>query len=188
MNRVMKRVIKWNAARYEREYSHPLTVSLLREEYTEWLTATKAVDKLDGLCDLVYVAMGAIWKADIEVESVDEAQEYAANIIEKHMEVGQFWPGHYISTYLDIMEYDNEFPLVESLCLIITAALTEMSGLGLSPEECVDAMLIVCDANDTKTITKTASDVKANVDKGVYFVPPEAKLSLLLEKANATLN
>lgn len=188
MNRVIARVVHWNKLRYAREYNHELTLRLLREEHKEWLTAKTPVDKLDGLCDLVYVAMGAIWKANINIIDAGEAEQQAAIVVGNQLECNELWPAYYIATYLDVMEYDMDYPLVMSLHCIITSALTEMTGLGLSSAQCIEAMLIVCDANDSKTITKTASDVKANTDKGAYFVPSEARLNALLERARGKLN
>ena len=164
MNEVIQRICAWNAARYEQQYDHALTIALLREEYKEWLMAKTPVDQLDGLCDLVYVAFGAIWKANIDLEAMRDAEQQSAQVV------------------------DNDYPLVMSLHLIITSALTQMAGMGLSTDQCVEALLIVCDANDSKSIKKTASNVKANLDKGPYFKAPEPRLTALLEVARGKLN
>lgn len=188
MNEVIQRICAWNAARYEQQYDHALTIALLREEYKEWLMAKTPVDQLDGLCDLVYVAFGAIWKANIDLEAMRDAEQQSAQVVENQLNCNELWPAQYISTYLDVMEYDNDYPLVMSLHLIITSALTQMAGMGLSTDQCVEALLIVCDANDSKSIKKTASNVKANLDKGPYFKAPEPRLTALLEVARGKLN
>ncbi len=189
MNRIFNRVAKWNAARYEQEFDLTLTLSLLREEYTEWLQAKTPVDKLDGLCDIIYVAMGAIWKAKISEEDLAISERQAATVVQNQINCNELWPAYYISTYLDVMEYDMEYPLASSLQLIITSAVTEMTGSGMTYNDCLMALNIVCDANDSKSIKKTKSNVKANDgDKGPYFIPPEAKLTQLLENVHARLN
>lgn len=188
MNRVIKRVNAWNAARYEQQHSLPLTVSLLREEQREFLEAKTPVDKLDALCDLVYVAFGAVWKLDIAIQDLQECYNQAVNVVSNQIECNELFPAMYNSTYIDVLEFDHDYPMAMSLQLIITSCLAEMSGMGLDSEQCIDALLIVCDANDNKTIKKTDANTKANVDKGPYFKAPEARLQELLEVARGKLN
>ena len=47
-----------------------------------------------------------------------------------------------------------------------------------------EALNIVCDANDLKPAKKTASGIKAPLDKGAAFVSPEPRLQALLEAHN----
>ena len=188
MRRVIQRVANWNKARYERVYDNTLTVSLLREEQREWLEAKTPTDKLDALCDLIYVAIGAMWKLDIDSQTANEAHAQSVQVVSNQLECNELYPAMYNNTYIDVLEFDNEYPVVVSLQLIITSSLAEMTGLGLDHDQCIEALLIVCDANDSKTITKTSSDVKANVDKGPFFVAPEARLTKLLEAARGKLN
>ena len=188
MNRVLQRVGAWNAARYEQVHSLPLTVSLLREEQREFLEAKTPVDKLDALCDLVYVAIGALWKLGVQTADMNTAQVQAIEVVRNQLDCNELWPAMYNSTYIDVLEFDNDYPMAMSLQLIITSSLTQMGGFGLDKEQCVEAMLIVCDANDSKTIKKTDANTKANVDKGPYFKAPEARLQALLEVARGKLN
>lgn len=188
MNRVLQRVGAWNAARYEQEHSLPLTVSLLREEQREWLEAKEPVDKLDALCDLIYVAIGAMWKLNVQTQDMNNAQAQAVQVVQNQIECNELFPAMYNSTYIDVLEFDHDYPMAMSLQLIITSSLTEMTGMGLDSEQCVEALLIVCDANDSKTIKKTDVNTKANVDKGPYFKAPELRLTALLEVARGKLN
>jgi len=189
MQNVYQKVTHWNAQRYERKFDLELTINLLREEYQEWLKAKNPVDKLDGLCDIVYVAMGAIWKANINEGNLYDAEAQAIQVVQSQIDCNELWPGYYISTYLDVMEYDEDYPLAMSLQLIICTAMAEMTGLGLDHAQCVEALNIVCASNASKSIKKTASNIKANDgDKGPFFVPPEPKLKALLEVARGRLN
>jgi len=113
---VVRRIVNWNFARYEQIMNVALTNELLKEEVREFNEATTPVDTLDALADIVYVAIGAMWK------------------------------------------------------------------MGLSPGQIHDSLLAVCDANDTKSVSKTHHAVKANVDKGASFVPPEARLQEILDE------
>ena len=57
-----------------------------------------------------------------------------------------------------------------------------MWKLGLNETQIQDAIFAVCDANDTKTASKTPSHIKASVDKGKGFVPPENALQRILNE------
>jgi len=75
---IIQRVIEWNAARYEQEYDDILTNSLLESEILELDQADRdgacgnIVDQVDALGDIIYVAIGAMWKLGL-----DEAQIYS---------------------------------------------------------------------------------------------------------------
>ena len=56
-----------------------------------------------------------------------------------------------------------------------------MWKLGLSSTQIEAAILVVCDANDTKTASKTASHIKASIDKGAGFIAPETRLQEVLD-------
>ena len=60
--RIYERPAEWNALRYKREYNHNLYTDLLFEEYSEYETAKTLVDKLDGLADIFFISIGALWK------------------------------------------------------------------------------------------------------------------------------
>jgi predicted HAD superfamily Cof-like phosphohydrolase len=59
---ILNRVIEWNRQRNNTEYSRQLEVAMLREELNEYETAADPVAELDGICDLVFVAIGALYK------------------------------------------------------------------------------------------------------------------------------
>lgn len=59
--------------------------------------------------------------------------------------------------------------------------MTQMALIGLNTEESLDALLIVCECNDSKSVNKTKPNIKANgKDKGKDFVSPEYALSVVL--------
>lgn len=180
MYTVYTRVCAWNEARYKREYDKKLTISLLREEYKEYLEATTEVDQLDALCDLVYVAMGGLWKAGVPDVTQQIHADNASRILEVLVNEGEINPVYFIGTYLDVYEHLDNYPCALTMHSIITAACTQMTGLMLTLEQCEEAMLIVCDSNDSKAVKRTASNVKANVDKGEGFIAPEPRLKELL--------
>ena len=116
----IRRICNWNWHRYNQEYNHKLTFDLLQEEVIELCDAKEDVDRLDALVDIVYIAVGAMWK------------------------------------------------------------------LGLSHDDIERAILVVCDSNDTKTVKRTLSHIKANINKGEGFIPPEPRLREILDEARRT--
>lgn len=182
---IAQRVAVWNSRRYDQLYNHELALRLLREEYTEWLEADQPVDKLDALCDVIFVAFGAAWKADLNIEALDKGMEQSIDVMLNLVDNLEVNPIYLVATLLDVMEHDNETPLESSLTKIITCCLTQGMGMGLTPMQMLAAVEVVCDSNDSKSIKgKVAANVKANdKDKGAYFVPPEPRLQLILDKA-----
>jgi hypothetical protein len=178
---VFERVSAWNAARYEQEYSNTLAVSLLREEYTEWLHSVVAVDKLDALCDITYVALGIVWKANVHSSMFGVA--FHNSLITVNMLVDSFElnPAYFIGSLIDALEYEADYPVTQSVANIIALSLAQALSMGLSEEQFTQALLVVCDSNDSKSVKKVASDIKANAgDKGLGFIPPEPRLLKIL--------
>lgn len=176
---VYNRVADWNSKRYDQEFNLQLTVSLLTEELEEFLEAQEPVDELDALCDLTYLAMGGLWKLDKPLNP--EVAVRAIKAVESLLDQGIILhPITLLAAVVSETEYDPEAAMYK----VIAVATLLMLHFGFDQEQCEEAMLIVCDSNDSKTIKKTASNVKANVDKGSYFVPPEPRLQALLDSVS----
>ena len=182
MHTVFTRVCAWNKARYKQEHDKALTLNLIREEYQEYREATTKVDQLDALCDLVYLAMGAIWKCGASTAAMEQSQARSAEIMEVMIEAGETNPVYFISTFMDAYEDLDNYPTVQAMCNVIMAAIVQANGLGLDMAQFEQAMLIVCDSNDSKPAVRTASNVKANIDKGDTFIAPEPRLQELLDE------
>lgn len=180
MNKVFKRVAKWNSARYEQEYSRDLTHSLLREEYIEWFQAPDQVNDLKELCDIIFVAMGGIWKLEgNDIQAQQDAEIFAKVILDQ----AELAPGFIIGALLDqnAVQDKNQMDLMHN---IIACAASQIALHSLTNEQIVEALNIVCDSNDTKTIVKIASDTKYSADgKGNFYRPAEPNLRKLMEKA-----
>lgn len=165
-----KRIIDWNAARYEREYNHDLTISLLDEEVSEGVHPdNEAVDELDSFVDVYFVATGALWKRGNSEAEIVRLLKQAINAPEVSYSMAKFW-------------LTNGHP-DKGLALYMAASmLYAHTQLKLNGEQFARALKAVCDSNDTKPAAKTASDIKANVDKGASFVPPTAALQAILDE------
>lgn len=180
MEQVFTEIAKWNAARYEREYDNELTIKLLREEYYEWLEAESLVDKVHELCDVIYVALGAIWKLDVEMDS-DTVNELF--IVMDALCTAAKYPGLSIIGAVDSLVLEPA--KWETIFGIQLCAQAQLLDYGLSFEDVIECMLVLCESNASKTIKKTASNVKANDnDKGVYYKSPIPGLTKILEKVN----
>ena len=182
INTIYPRVAAWNSARYDRELNIGLAVALLTEEFEEWVTAKDEVAELDALCDLIYVALGVAWKVDDELEMTHRAYEAAIPLVDLFETIGT--PDiavHIASAVVCCRRYS---PLMGAMPVVLLS-LAQMLSMGLTYDQCIEAMLIVCDANDSKSLSKTASSEKANKDKGADFVSPEPKLKELLACARS---
>ena len=184
MKDIYRRAAKWNSLRYDREYNQDLTVALLREEYKEWLDAKMPTDKLDALCDIVFVCYGAIWKLNVENNALVAASNDSHMQMSALLSLDIVWPMYLTAAHLDVLEYDSDYPVLNSLHDVACVALTEMLGMGLTQEQCTEALRIVCDSNESKSIQKVEAAIKANISKGPYFIPPEPRLTRLLEACN----
>lgn len=183
LGHAFERVANWNSKRYDRKYDHKLSVALLEEELQEYFDANTLVDQLDAMCDVVYVAMGILWKIDVDNETL----EYNAMESHSHMadllKTNTFEPVYFAYAVLQQYKYDNDYPVALAAQMMITLCMTQMNAMGLSTLDSLEALLVVCDSNDSKSIKKTAAHLKANDgDKGVYFVPPEPRLKAILAK------
>lgn len=184
MNRIYGRVVVWNAARYEQEYNHRLAMSLLAEEHQEWYEAASDVEKLDALCDTIFVAMGVMWKANVDATD-DIAMAKAALQIEKISSSNLLTPMALVTAIL--VDFDSdELGVDEAMRATILACCGEMANMGLTHGQQIAALLAVCDSNDSKSVKKTESHIKANGnDKGVTYFAPTAQLARILEAVNA---
>lgn len=184
LGQVFERVANWNSKRYDRKYDHNLNVNLLKEELQEYFDANTLVDQLDALCDMVYVSMGILWKIDVDNETLDFNAEESHAQVAKLLTTNTLEPIYLAAAVLAQYDNDDDYPTALAAQMMITLCMTQMSAMGLEPVESLEALFVVCDSNDSKSIKKTATHLKANDgDKGVYFVAPEPKLLQIIAKA-----
>lgn len=181
---VYLRVAAWNHLRYDQVYDQNLAVALLREEYNEWRLDTLPVKKLDGLCDVVYVALGVIWKADIDATMIGIAQQRSYQTVDAIVNAFELNPAYFINSIIDVLETENDYPVEQAMMNIIALATAQALSMGLTQDQFIDALLVVCDSNDSKSVKKVAANIKANAgDKGAGFIAPEPRLLAILEQA-----
>ena len=182
MQDIFDSVCKWNAARYEREYNHELSIALLREEHQEYFDSESLVEQLDALADICYVALGVLWKLNLEQETFDFNTMEAQKQVAKMLDTNTVYPIYFIGSVIDACHYDSDYPAALAMHKIVCLAMTQMSAMGLTPEEQLEALAAVCKSNDSKSIKKVASDVKANDgDKGEFYVSPTVALTKIIK-------
>ena len=70
---LIERVSSWNYVRDNVEYNPDLEYDMLFEELEEYGVAREEVDQLDALCDIIFVAVGGMYKLLGTGEKVKEA-------------------------------------------------------------------------------------------------------------------
>jgi len=169
---LIQQVCVWNSRRYEQEYNHELTIQLLVEEHNETVDAAKAEDLVeiaDGLADIFYVAVGALWKQGLTASDIPNA----CRQIEREI---KFLPPISIA-----IEWYKAKPRTAILTLVAVAALQDLIEFTQSTSTAINIIKAVCDSNDTKDAVKTDPAVKANINKGRQFVSPKARIKELLD-------
>ena len=175
---IFERPAKWNALRYKQVYNHELFSDMLFEEYTEFKDAKTTADKLDGLADLFFISVGALWKLkansyDYICDSIDE---YA--LLE---ELGDFHTGKELTLIVTkIIENTEANTLKRLITYLIEIIFKEFIYLNCREDQAELAILIVCDSNDTKKVGVIHESYKGDL-KGNNYISPDKRLSLLAE-------
>jgi len=171
---IIDSICNWNAARYEQVPSHELTMELLEEELDEVQGAYIEGDKvaiIDGYGDVFYVAIGALWKTGLNEKQITQLMD---NVGEKQT----FYPDPELAFYWYCKDVQNHI-----LCILAHSCLKKLELLLNSEDAAYDVIRAICNSNNTKTPKKTASNVKANIDKGQSYIPPTVALEAILRKA-----
>ena len=172
---VIEDICNWNKARYVQEPSHDLTMTLLLEELQETEDAYKSGDAiaiLDGLGDIFYVAIGALWKTGLHHDQITRLLD----AVEEKMPL---MPSPAVA--LHWYQEDIQNPILAMLALSCLKRLEALLG---SDDLALDVIRAICISNNTKTATKTDKDVKANIDKGALYTPPTEMLEDILQKVD----
>lgn len=170
INTIHNRIISWNAARYPQVFNKELQYNLAfgpDGEVQEFFDATNAVDRLDALGDIYFVAIGGMWKAGLDDQSI-------LNTIQAELGTGS-----HIATFEECEAEFYHNP-VTGFAKLIVRVMFEANGMGLDGVKFLRAVNAICDSNDTKPVVKTDPSVKANIDKGTTYVPPTEALQNIL--------
>lgn len=175
---IFKRVSNWNSARYDQVYNHELCCSLLKEELIESLESGDDIaNEIKELCDIVFVAMGGLWKAKKRFcRKIAFSLEVKDLVVNSAIESPQCLLVHFLS--LDIKQIEK------TLNSIIGLVFSKLSQLGYNEVQFIDFMKIVCDSNDSKKVMRASPSVKVNAgkNKGENYFKAEPLIQQYLEK------
>lgn len=178
-----ERVAKWNSLRYAQEFNEVLQTNLAIEEYSETFESSTNVDRLDGHVDQVYVAIGGLWKIGLEASEAYNFLEAAtaySDLATSDLDYNEVM--YCISECIGQIATTSGPRQAMALANIVALNYRALMLLGYSAGECLQAADIVCDSNDSKSVKKTATDVKANAgDKGAFFIDPAPRLQVLVD-------
>lgn len=185
---VVKRVIAWNELRFKQEFNYPLECRLLLEETEELYDALMVVSRMDAIGDIIFVAIGTLWKLGIPVDVI-EAIFYQEDLSSDKYTLLELngWGNACKEMLID--NVDHSIPacwtgLTLALDLTLITAIGTLRSIGLQ-KYLYDIVEAICDSNDTKVVKGIgASDQKANIDKGTTFKPPTDRLWQILKEAN----
>lgn len=173
MQEIYEKVATWNAMRYEQKYDNQVQHTLLAEEYAEWIQATDQVNDAKELLDLVYLALGGLWKLNRNDENEQvEAQDFVQYLLKQSI----IPPGTFIGALLDANSITEQNQVLLMHC-IIGCALAQLMIVGFTQDALYKALNILCKSNATKTVER---DV-LKPTKGEYFRPAEPELRKLME-------
>ena len=81
----VKRITLWNKNRGNKKghIDYMLEHKMLEEEVDEFFEAEKDVDRLDALCDVVFVAIGSMYKLGLNYHEIKQAMNIVCNANEK---------------------------------------------------------------------------------------------------------
>jgi hypothetical protein len=167
---VIESICQWNAARYDQEYDHDLTMRLIREEHQEGLAAFESGDMVelaDAYGDRFYVAIGGLWKMGLSATDIVELMDYLTPLGAPAAAIAINWASSDGRPATIAFVALNAF---ESLAALLQG----------DSDAALDVIRAICISNDTKDAKKTASNVKANTTKGIGYVPPTKAIEAIL--------
>ena len=160
-------IVAWHKERAPRHFDKDTAIIQLRTQYNAWLNAATPVEGVAALGQLLFNAMGHIWKTDEEQAMVFLLKRCERFLNEIENEPN---PIFFVAMVLDSYEYGDQNAL-HALTMIGKLAGTQMTRYGLSEEE---VMGIMCISNHSKTVTLAASEVE--------YINPLPALQILLDK------
>lgn len=188
------RICAWNGQRYEQKSNAKLTMALLCEELEELVGSSDEVEALDAIGDLIYVAVGALWKLGFTAEQIRpiftaitwQDLQSASGLLDYG-----FRQARYLMTALEgdwayYEEAKEDSALISTLVLtVFTSIIPSLNALGRTTR-LDEIMTAICDSNDSKAVPETKVDpsVKANSGKsgkGPNYIAPTEALTLIAE-------
>jgi len=180
-----ERVIAWNEKRYDQVFDYFLAEKLLLEETEELYAATSLVEQLDAVGDIIFVAIGVLWKLGFTKEQLTfifDAIPLDASLADLNGVAAEV---HLIALD-EVPGIGNVQGASAGLQLALFCCFNTAMGFMKAKNlmhEVFNVAHAICDSNDTKVVKgKTDPSVKANIDKGAGFVPPTKALIAIVDR------
>lgn len=172
----VQRASRWNADRYEQKFDLDLTINLVQEELKEYLSATDLVEQADALCDICFIASGALWKLKLEFDERTFDSFYNFYLL------ADFTIEEAIANVLHVARnYPGLYQHACTLHQLIAISFDLLSYKLASKEEALKALFIIADSNDTKSSKIIPINAKYSEEgKGLEYIPPTAALTQLI--------
>lgn len=172
----VQRASNWNAARYEQKFDLDLTINLVQEELREYLSATDLVEQVDALCDICFIASGALWKLKLDFDEKTFDSFYNFYLLaDLTIEEAVINVLHVARTYPGLYQHAC------TLHQLIAISFDLLSYKLASKEAAIKALLIIADSNDTKSTNIIPINAKYSEEgKGLNYTPPTAALTQLI--------
>ncbi len=184
-------VCKWNSVRYEQIEDKNLNVTLLTEEFLEFINNSETVDNIDALVDTMYINIGCLYKMGLSAEEISKLVEEKSACYANTPDTSSLSEVQKISSYLYkyIKAKTNEDKIDTLVELFLNTYYCMFFLLNIPNDDTTskvvnEFMMAICTANDTKTppSEKVDPSIKANVNKGENFVAPEAAIKRIIEE------
>jgi hypothetical protein len=185
MPNIVTKCVAWNEARYDQVLDANLALSLLAEETDELFESTSQTETLDAIGDIVFVAMGVLWKAGANITAIESLlgitpeDTYFDKFSTRPLYLAHVGA---IDSILKSAPHVHLAPCIMAINAIYGIVVPRLIASGMIADfyNIVDA---ICESNNTKVVKgKTDPSVKANIDKGSSFIPPTAALQAILNK------
>ena len=180
-------VIRWNQQRYRQEYDYPLANKLLREEISEFATASGMVGRADAIGDIAFVLIGILWKlefkpefiADLLAECDPENRTTCFDSADVASDINGLMMGLYTNSNCGLL---NVILINAGLEALFCTGWDYLNMLGEN-ENMIAILNIICESNATKSVPDelVAKDLKCNIEKGKDYVSPEEALKELFD-------
>lgn len=191
----VERVYAWNQLRYEAKSDELLTTALLAEELEELCQAQDEVEALDAIGDVLFVAIGGLYKLGLPLEATNAMFDQFMLEYRDMPPTAQecFLACHFKTRHL--LDYDLQFKLMSTfddvrMVSTITNTIFNIIIPILTGFEryyrLVEIMDAICSSNESKAVPQEKVDpsIKANAGptgKGPNYVPPTADLKKIAD-------
>lgn len=171
-----KRASKWNELRYEQKFDLNLTATMIKEEVQEYKDAKDLVEQVDALCDICFIAAGALWKLNAKFDNETFNSFYSFYLL------ADIDYTDTLANIFDVMaNYLGYYVYACSLHQILASSFDMLAYKMASQENAIEALFCIADSNDTKAVTKIATNAKYSEEgKGSEYVAPTAALTQLI--------